>query len=82
MIVFIYPKIILKSVSFKHKSGSNYVGQFNLTIKDKTKQVEIPFTYNDGSFKGQFKLNRRDYGVGGGSLIMSDEVEVTIEAGK
>jgi polyisoprenoid-binding protein YceI len=77
-----YPKITLKSISFKHKNGSNYVGEFNLTIKDKTKQVEIPFTYNDGAFKGQLKINRRDYGVGGNSLIMSDDVVVTIEAGK
>jgi polyisoprenoid-binding protein YceI len=77
-----YPRITLKSISFKHKGGSNYVGTFNLTIKDKTKQVDIPFTYAADSFKGSFKLNRRDYGVGGNSLIMSDDVLVTIEAGK
>jgi polyisoprenoid-binding protein YceI len=32
-----YPKITMKSVSFKHKSGNNYTGQFNLTIKGKNK---------------------------------------------
>ena len=77
-----YPKITLKSISFKHKGGSNYVGVFNLTIKDKTKLVEIPFTYSADTFKGEFKINRRDYGVGGGSMIMADEVTITIEAGK
>src|ERR1700754_3337878 len=40
-----YPKITLKSVSFKHTSGDNYLGSFNVTIKDKTKLVEVPFTY-------------------------------------
>lgn len=79
-----YPKISLKSVSFKHKSGSNYTGIFNLTIKDKTKQVEIPFIYTDKgatvAFTGTFKINRLDYGVGSSSMILSDEVTVTIDA--
>src|ERR1700744_5884879 len=40
-----YPKITIKSVSLKHKSGNNYTGQFSVTIKDKTQTLEIPFTY-------------------------------------
>ncbi|MGZ3871718.1 MAG: YceI family protein [Mucilaginibacter sp.] len=79
-----YPKITLKSISFKRKGGNNYTGLFNLTIKDKTRQVEIPFSYsqkeNTSTFKGTFKLNRLNYGVGGTSLILSDEVTVVIDA--
>ena len=79
-----YPKITLKSIAFKHKSGANYSGTFSLTIKNKTKQVEIPFTYTDkgttAAFNGTFKLNRLDYGIGGTSLVMGDEVTVTIDA--
>lgn len=79
-----YPKITLKSISFKHKSGNNYSGIFNLTIKDKTKQMEIPFTYADKgtnvAFNSAFKLNRLDFGVGGNSLVLSDDVFVTIDA--
>lgn len=79
-----YPKITLKSVSFKHKSGANFSGVFNLTIKGKTKQVEIPFSYNekDGTAKmeGTFKINRLDFGVGDSSLILSNEATVFIEA--
>jgi polyisoprenoid-binding protein YceI len=79
-----YPKITIKSVSFKHKGGNNYTGQFNLTIKGKTKLIEIPFTYTEKSttaaFKGSFKLNRLDFGVGDSSLILSDDVTVTIDA--
>ena len=78
-----YPKIILKSVLLKHKSGSNYTGTFNLTIRGKTKQVEMPFTYtekeNSQAFKGTFKINRLDYGVGGTSLVLSDDVTVNID---
>jgi polyisoprenoid-binding protein YceI len=79
-----YPKITLKSVSFKHRGGNNYTGVFDLTIKDKTKLVEIPFTYlekgNSQSFNGSFKINRLDFGVGGHSMIMSDEVIISINA--
>jgi len=79
-----YPKISLRSVSFKHKSGNNYSGLFNLVIRDKTKQIEIPFTYNEtatsATFKGSFKINRLDYGIGGSSLILSNEVTVNIES--
>ena len=79
-----YPKITLKSVSFKHKSGSNYSGEFNLTIKGKTKLIEIPFSYaekgSDIKFNSTFKLNRLDFGVGSSSMILSNEVTVTVEA--
>jgi polyisoprenoid-binding protein YceI len=78
-----YPKITIKSVSIKHKSGNNYTGTFNLTIKDKTNPVEIPFTYtetgNNAVFKGSLKIKRTDYGVGDKSLIMSNDVTILIE---
>lgn len=79
-----FPKITMRSVSFRKKSGNNYIGQFNVTIKDKTKAFDVPFTYvangNSGSFKGTFKLNRLDFGVGESSLVLSNDVTVTIEA--
>ena len=79
-----YPTISLKSVSIKHKSGNNYAGQFNLTIKDKTKPVQISFSLTDKgnslAFNGTFKINRLDYGVGTNSLTMSDEVTIIIDA--
>jgi len=80
-----YPKITIKSVSFKHRSGNNYTGQFNLTIKGKTKLIDIPFTYtqsgNESAFKGSFKINRLDYGIGSSSLVLADEVTVNVDAG-
>ena len=78
-----FPKITMKSVSLKHKSGDKYEGQFNLTLKDKTKEFTVPFTYTDSgntaTIKGTFKLNRLDFGLGGSSLVLSDEVIVTID---
>jgi polyisoprenoid-binding protein YceI len=78
-----FPKITMKAVSVKHKSGDKYEGQFNLTLKDKTKLIDVPFTYtetgNTIAIKGSFKLNRLDFGVGGSSLVLSDEVIVSVE---
>jgi polyisoprenoid-binding protein YceI len=78
-----YPAITIKSTSLKHRSGNNYTGNFNLTIKDKTNPVEIPFTYaetgNNAVFKGTLKIKRTDYGIGAKSMIMSNDVTVSIE---
>ncbi|QTE35514.1 YceI family protein [Mucilaginibacter gossypii] len=79
-----YPKITLKSVSFKRKSGSNYIGNFNVTIRDKTKLIEVPFTYtesgNTAQLKGSFMISRTDFGIGGKNLILSNEANVSVEA--
>jgi polyisoprenoid-binding protein YceI len=79
-----FPRIIIKSVSFKHKSGTNYRGTFNLTIKGRTKLIEIPFSYsekgNTAIFKGNFKLNRLDFGIGESSMMLSNEVTVNVDA--
>jgi polyisoprenoid-binding protein YceI len=78
-----YPAITMKSVSFKHNSGNKYTGTFNLTIKDKTNTVTVPFTFaetgNSGEFKGNLQIKRTDYGVGGRSLVMSDDVKIDID---
>ncbi|MFB9842023.1 YceI family protein [Mucilaginibacter ginsenosidivorans] len=77
-----YPDISMKSVSFKHNSGSNYTGTFSLTIKDKTNTIAVPFTYTESvsgaEFKGNFQIQRTTYGVGGKSLVMSNDVKVDI----
>jgi polyisoprenoid-binding protein YceI len=62
----------------RDKSGPfNMTG--NLEIKGKTRVITFPFTavqVNERlQFKGNFKINRQDFGVGGTSTI-SNEVEV------
>jgi len=78
-----YPKIYMKSVYVKHKSGNEYTGTFNITIKDKTKELTMPFTYTEnekqGTFKGSFTIKRTDFGIGGKSMMMADDVKVSIE---
>ncbi|NOT74894.1 MAG: YceI family protein [Cyclobacteriaceae bacterium] len=54
-----------------------------LTIKKTTKEITFPFGYSASNvglqFKGQFKINRRDFGVGGNSFNLSDEVTVMLD---
>jgi len=79
-----FPRITMKSVSFRHKRGSNYIGQFYVTIKDKSKLVDIPFSCIEKNtateFKGVFKINRLDFGVGENSMILSNDVTVNLDA--
>jgi polyisoprenoid-binding protein YceI len=52
-------------------------------MKNRTKQIEVPFTYietgSTNSFKGSFKLNRTDFGVGEKSMVLSNDVTVFVE---
>jgi polyisoprenoid-binding protein YceI len=67
-------------VTPSNKSGT-FVMTGNLTIKATTKSISFPFKVTasgDGyNFQGDFKINRKDFGVGGSSTI-SDNVEVSL----
>jgi polyisoprenoid-binding protein YceI len=78
-----YPLIRFVSSSVKEagKKGS-YQTLGTLTVKNKSKEIAMPFTAEkNGSgwtFSGSFKMNRKDYDVGGSSTL-SDEVTVDIK---
>jgi polyisoprenoid-binding protein YceI len=77
-----YPQIhfVSSKVTKSNKNGVFFVSG-KLTIKKQTKDISFPFTADaqaDGYlFKGNFKINRRDFDVGGSSTI-SDELEVIL----
>src|ERR1019366_3429032 len=77
-----YKLIEVKSIKL-YKKGAQYAGLFNVTIKGVTKQVEIPFEFsqhgNEAEFKGNVTINRRDFGVGGKTLTMADDADVSID---
>ncbi len=54
-----------------------------LTIKKTTKEISFPFSYSTNSLglqlKGEFKIDRRDFRVGGNSFSLSDEVIVMLD---
>ena len=55
----------------------------NLTIKGVTKLTSFPYTVAAAGggylFKGSFTINRRDFGVGGGSMVLGDNVVVSLK---
>jgi len=78
-----HPKLTFKSTRVTKTNKDGYLYMFgNITIKGVTKEVKFPFkaTAKDGGyfFEGNFKLNRRDFGVGGKSISLADELTVTL----
>jgi polyisoprenoid-binding protein YceI len=78
-----YPEIKLQSKSFKTYGKNTFIGIFELQIRDVKKEVEIPFSVaNTGKqrkFKGEFVIDRLDFGLGEKSLVLSDEVKIFVE---
>jgi len=78
-----FPKIKLTASTFVKQADGSFKGYFKLIMKNITKDIVIPFTFvesaNTAIIKGSFTLNRRDFGVGGSSIIMSDNPTVEIE---
>ena len=77
-----FPSISFKSNKIK-KSGTGFKAMGNLTIKGITKNVEIPFSFsgkgNAGTFKGNFTLQRADYGIGKAGGSIGDTVTIELE---
>jgi polyisoprenoid-binding protein YceI len=77
-----YPKITLQSVKVEKTGPVTFNGTFKLSMKGISREVIIPFTFmklpEKTEFKGTFSINRRDYGIGGSSISMADNVNITI----
>ena len=76
-----YSTICFVSTSISQK-GSGFVTKGQLTMHGVTKEVSIPFTYSDGTFKGNLKISRYDYKVGEstGTVMVSEDVNLEIIA--
>jgi len=78
-----YPKLSFKSTRLTKTNRDGYFYLFGtITIKGVTKEIKFPFTAtakNGGYlFEGNFKLNRRDFGVGKNSISLSDDLTVSL----
>ncbi|PWJ58786.1 polyisoprenoid-binding protein YceI [Dyadobacter jejuensis] len=78
-----YPKMHFVSTKVSQTSAGKYVMIGNLSIKDVTKTVSIPFTVKEQSggylFTGELPLNRRSYHVGGRSFTLSDDLTISLK---
>ena len=78
-----YPTLNFRSTKVTTTNKDGYLFMFGvITIKNVSKEISFPFTQKskgDGIiFEGEFKLNRRDFGVGGKSFSMADELTVVL----
>jgi polyisoprenoid-binding protein YceI len=77
-----FPEIVFNSMRIIKTSDGKYLIEGNLTIKDVTKKIKIPYSFAEyngkGTFKGSMALNRRDFGVGDKSWTLSDDLVVEI----
>lgn len=77
-----YPRIHFVSTKVNAGRSGSYTVTGLLTIKKVTREISFPFTAtpqgNGFLFTGEFKINRRDFGVGGSSFTMSDNLTVQL----
>ena len=77
-----YPEIKLVSTKIEKIAKNNYKLFANLTIKNKTKNIEIPLDVQSDDklliIRSSFNLNRRDFNVGGSSWILSNTVKISV----
>lgn len=75
-----YPTITFSSSKIS-KSKEAYLVEGTLEIHGIKKQVKIPFTFVSTTFKGNFSINRMDFGIGtmqGMSKKVSNEITLEI----
>jgi polyisoprenoid-binding protein YceI len=82
-----YPRIRFVSTSVKAGKENSFEMTGKLTIKNITRDINFPFTITQSAdgyiFDGEFKINRKDYGVGGSSTISDNvTIDLTIVAKK
>lgn len=78
-----FPLITIKSKKISKLGENRFEGIFELTLKNISKEIKIPFSYaqeSNGmrSLKGNFEINRLDYQVGKNSWIMGNKVNINV----
>jgi len=78
-----YKEMKLVSTKIEKVSSNNYKLTGTLTIKKISKTVYIPLVIRDDnqsvSIDTDFEVNRRDYGVGGSSWVLSNTVKIKVK---
>lgn len=89
-----FPTISFNSSAISHVSGQNYLVKGDLTVKDVTKSIEVPFTFHGttphpfkkgtqvAGFDAKFSIDRLNYHVGNGKYakmgVVGKDVDIYI----
>lgn len=85
-----YPKMTFQSKGFKQVGKEKFMVTGALTIKGHSKNISVPVTLTKTGttwatgedilrFKGEFSVDRSEFGVGGSSALLGSEVSVTLD---
>jgi polyisoprenoid-binding protein YceI len=78
-----HPKLKLQSKRI-WKSGNAYLATFDFTIRNITKEVQLPLQVKieeeskTAQFSTQFTINRKDWALGGNTLGMGNDVQIIL----
>ncbi len=79
-----HPRISMESTDLKQTGKGQLQGTFILTIKEHQKTIPLTLAYteteNTITLDAEFEIDRRAFGVGGRSLILSDRVRIAVLA--
>ena len=77
-----FPVIRFESKSISKDDSGNLILEGELRLKSVSSAIKIPIEVSQQgeylSIKADFKVNRRDFGIGGKSWMMGDEVQVNV----
>lgn len=69
-----FPKAAFRSSSVRALGGGRYEARGALTIKGKSRELNVPFTLKNSVASGEFVLKRVEFGIGGGEWNEGDLV--------
>ncbi len=77
-----YPVIQIKTIRLQFLGNNRYQAKAMLTMKGTSRAIDLNFLAEPKPtgylFSGSFSLNRKDYGIGGSSMVMGDNVNVNL----
>jgi polyisoprenoid-binding protein YceI len=81
-----HPEAVFESTSIEAGSDGMFIAHGNLTLKGKTKPVDLTFSFTQNgaaaTFDGKLSINRFDYNVGAGwndTYMVGKDVEVSVK---
>jgi len=78
-----YPVIAIKTSSIQSKGNDIYFAKAVLTMHGISKNIQFDFiakpVQGGYNFKGTFSVDRKEFGIGGNSMTMGDNVKVNLD---
>jgi len=77
-----FDRIVLETIELKKDSLTRYLLTGNIIIRDKSQRLIIPIEVENNEevilVKSNFEINRKDFGVGGSSLVLGKKVKISV----